>query len=142
MKSGIGLLRAGQAVFWHGSFTCTAVTASTRHYFRHAQCRCLAATGAFLIGNRLDDLEVHLGMRFDAGDFAGNLGPMLVFTDITLRSAAGGSSLRLVIGTNRVRCGKPPSICPPTAADSSPMFDPAVRIQSPPTHLCILMQAA
>ncbi len=112
MKSGIGLLRAGQAVFWHGSFTCTAVTASTRHYFRHAQCRCLAATGAFLIGNRLDDLEVHLG------------------------------SLRLVIGTNRVRCGKPPSICPPTAADSSPMFDPAVRIQSPPTHLCILMQAA
>jgi len=57
MKSGIGLLRAGQAVFWHGSFTCTTVTASTRHYFRHAQCRCLAATGAFLIGNRLDDLD-------------------------------------------------------------------------------------
>jgi hypothetical protein len=27
---------------------------------------CSAATGTFLIGNRLDDLEVHLGTRFDA----------------------------------------------------------------------------
>lgn len=71
---------------------------------------CSAATGTFLIGNRLDDLEVHLGTRFHAGDFAGNLGPIPVFTGLPLCSAAGGSSLRPVIGTNRVRCGKPPEL--------------------------------
>lgn len=40
------------------------------------------------------------------------------------RRQPGGSSLRLVMGANRVRCGKPLGICLPTAADSSPMFDP------------------
>jgi hypothetical protein len=54
--------------------------ADPARWLRQATGICSAATGTFLIGNRLDDFEVHLGTRFDAGDFAGNLGPMPVFT--------------------------------------------------------------
>jgi len=41
----------------------------------------------FLIGNRLDDLEVHLGTRPDVGDLTGESGPMPLFTGIALRTA-------------------------------------------------------
>ena len=114
----------GQVMFRHRSFTGSAATATTRRSFRHASCRCLAATGVFLIGDRLDDLEVDLGTRFDTGNFAGDLGPMPVFAGMTLRPASRCSSLRLVIGIDWIRNGKPPGVLLPTAADHPAIFDP------------------
>jgi hypothetical protein len=62
----------------------------------------------FLIGSRLNDLEVHLGTRLDAGDLTGDLGPMPMLAGITLCTAAQGSPLHLVIGVNRIGFCKPP----------------------------------
>lgn len=63
------------------------------------RCLCIhrrsAATGMFLIGNRPDDLEVHLGTRLDAGDLTGDLGPLPMLAGFTFCTAAQGSALRL-----------------------------------------------
>lgn len=55
---------------------------------RQSSCKCLTAAGGFLIGERVDDLEVHRGTQFDTGAFADHLGPMPVFTRIPLRPAS------------------------------------------------------
>jgi len=91
---------------------------------RYPSCSRSAATGGFLIGDRLDDLEVHCGARLDAVDFAGDLCPMPEFGGIASCPAARSSSLRLAMAIDRIGCGQSPCIVLPAAADFAAVFDP------------------
>ncbi|WP_321377531.1 hypothetical protein [Rhizobium sp.] len=65
-----------------------------------------AATCIFPISKVLEDFEIHLGSRFYTGNFAGDLGPVPVFMEITLPSAAQRASLRLIVSAGRIQSSK------------------------------------
>ncbi len=117
----------------------SGTVARSRHSYRPSvlhfpSCSCSAATGGFLIGDGLEDLEVHRGARLDAGDFAGDLGPMPGFGNVSLRPAACSSRLRFITGIDRIGCCQLPGVFLPAAADFAAAFDPfATVIRSSPT---------
>jgi hypothetical protein len=61
-----------------------------------------AATGLFLIGHYLKDIEVHLGMRFYTGDFTGDLGPVPILMEVAFGATAESASLRLIVSSDRI----------------------------------------
>lgn len=61
-----------------------------------------AATRFFLIGQNLEDVEVHLGTRFYTGDFTGDLGPVPILMEVAFGAAAESASLRLIVSSDRI----------------------------------------
>ncbi|WP_421612091.1 hypothetical protein [Agrobacterium tumefaciens] len=61
-----------------------------------------AATGFFLIGQILEDVEVHLGTRFYTGDFTGDLGPVPILMEVAFGATADRASLRLIVSSDRI----------------------------------------
>lgn len=99
-------------------------TRPTRYLWIH---RRSAATGILLTGDCLDDLEVHLGTRLDAGDLTGDLSPMPMLAGIALCAAAQGSALRLVVGADRIGFCEHPGIRLPSASQRSSQFNPLLE---------------
>lgn len=56
----------------------------------------------FLIGQILEDVEVHLGTQFYTGDFTGDLCPVPIPMEVALGATAESASLRLIVSSDRI----------------------------------------
>jgi hypothetical protein len=77
----------------------------------------------FAIDDRLDDVDIHLGGRFDSRHLGSYLCPM---EELAVFDRAGpcGKPLCLIVGYRAVEPDEAPGVFPPSATDRTPPLHP------------------
>ncbi len=85
----------------------------------------------FAIDDRLDDVDIHLGGRFDPRHLGSYLCPMEELS-VFDRTGSCGKPLGLIVGRRAVEADEVPSVLPPSATDLTPPLHPCQnRLQHP-----------
>lgn len=84
----------------------------------------------FAIDDRLDQVDIHLGGRFDPRHLGSYLCPMEELAVLD-RTGSCGKSLGLIVGRRAVEADEVPGVLPPPATDRTPPLHPC---QNRPQH--------